>query len=558
MSKELKIRFISDIAKAVRDIDRLEKRIDKLNSKAAKGTGTPGAAVKGGGFIRSMMSGGSGTGALTQAVGMFGALTNSTSLLVGAFGGLNPAVIAATTAFYGFIHAMQKTFEFGNLVEGSIIQMEAITGNEKKSRKLIDKAIENSLKTQFTPGQAIGATQMAVQYGIDPYAEGKYGMKGKSTAMDVINAMGSFMDSEGKAMGPQRAVYAITRGDRRLLRPYGRDVQNAYESSKEAGNVGSAAFVDAFMEKLAKIPYLLTLAEKRSNSIEGLWSTISGYAEDFWIYFGGAREEEGVITFWSQIKDILRDIRDYGETFSKYIRTFAREWGTMLGASIKFVWEMLKQIGQLVAPVLIPGFKMLVQTMRIIFEVVKFILNVIIQIGRVLVAVLMIPYRILDALFGVGDKLKNIIDEMSEFVTGLQVTFMLLEIFIKGVVDSIVQGIDNMIAKLKSFAKVFSDFYNNNKRAIDALTTLGASEIVNVLPESKGKQFAKDSLTTFGNVGNDKGVSVSDGIPMYRMFKQLKRQFQGMGNGDTYNFFETKSQDIEFIKNQSGKVVPAK
>lgn len=557
MSKELKIRFISDIAKAVRDIDRLEKRIDKLNSKAAKGTGTPGAAVKGGGFIRSMMSGGSGTGALTQAVGMFGALTNSTSLLVGAFGGLNPAIIAATTAFYGFIEAMKKTFEFGNLVEGSIIQMEAITGNEKKARGLIDKAIENSLKTQFTPGQAIGATQMAVQYGVDPFAEGKYGMKGKTTAMDVINAMGSFRDSEGKAMGPQRAIYAITRGDRRLLRPYGRDVQNAYESSKEAGNVGSAAFVDTFMEKLAKIPYLLTLAEKQSNSMVGLWSTISGYAEDFWIYFSGAKEEEGVITFWSQIKDILRDIRDYGDTFSKYIRTFAREAGTVLGATVKFIWEMLKQIGETLAPTIIPAFKMLINVIRTVFEVVKFIFNIIIQIGRVLVAVSMIPYRILDALFGVGDKLKNIIDEMSEFVTGLQVTFMLLEIFIKGVVDTIIQGIDNMIAKLKSFIKVFSDFYNNNKRAIDAITTLGYSEMVNVLPESKGKQFAKDSLPTFGNAGNDKGVSITDTIPLYGIYKQLKKQIQS-GNGDTYNFFETKPQDIQFLKNQSGKVVSAK
>ena len=524
MSKDLKFRFISDISKAVRDIDKLEKRLDKLNSKAAKGATGEGAA-KGGGFMRSMMGGASGSSAMTQAVGMFGALTNSTSLLVAGFGGLNPAVVAATAAFYGFIHAMKKTFEFGNLVEGSKIQLTQFLGTEKAAIKDITGARKFSLLTPFGPAEVLGATASARQFGIDPFGKNKYGLKGDKTAMDIIGGLASFRNPmTGKSIGMGRAAYAVAGGDTRLLRPFGSDVRAAYETAKGAGPLRSQAFTSKFIEELGKLPKVLNMAEAQSESMLGMWSTIAGFAEEFWMALSGAAEETGVTTFWSQMKDIVRDVRDTGLEIMTYIMPYVTEFGAFLGAVFKFVWDMLKEVWHLLGPVLIPVFKILVQLGRMMMETFKIIFKIFVGLAKILVEIVKAPFRLLEVLTGGALKVEAIINKMMEFVTGMQVTFQLLRIFIDAIVEKIISGIDRLIAK-------FTEFYSKNKRVIDALTTMGMSEASNLLPEGKGKDFVKESLPTFENIGNGKGISASDFIPGVRQYRNLKKQFEGMGDG---------------------------
>lgn len=470
MAKDLKFRFISDISKAVRDIDRLEKRLDKLNSKAAKGA-TGEGAVKGGGFIRSMMSGGSGMSAMNQALGMFGALTNSTSLLVAGFGGLNPAVIAATAAIYGFIHAMKKTFEFGNLIEGSKVQLTQFLGSEKAAIKDLTQARKFSLLTPFGPAEVLGATASARQFGIDPFGKNKYGLKGNKTAMDIIGGLASFRNPmTGASIGMGRAAYAVAGGDTRLLRPFGSDVRAAYETAKGAGPLRSQAFTSKFIEELGKLPKVLNMAEAQSDSMLGMWSTIAGFAEEFWMALSGAAEETGVTTFWSQMKDIVKDIRDTGLEFMTYIMPYVTEYGAYLGSLFKFVWDMLKQVWHLLGPVLVPVFKIIIQLARAMMEILKITYKILVGFAKVLVEIIKLPFRLLEVLTGGALKVEQIINKMMEFVTGMQVTFQLLGIFIDAIVEKIVGGIDRLIWK-------FREFYKEHKKVIDIFVALGTGGI---------------------------------------------------------------------------------
>jgi phage-related protein len=465
--KNLTVRFISDISKAIRDIDRLERRIDKLNSKAIKGTATTGDA-KGGGFMRTIMGGGSGTGGLAQAVGMFGALTNSTSLLVAGFGGLNPAVIAATAAIYGFIHAMKKTFEFGNLIEGSKIQLTQFLGSEKAAIKDLVQARKFSLLTPFGPAEVLGATASARQFGIDPFGKNKYGLKGNKTAMDIIGGLASFRNPmTGASIGMGRAAYAVAGGDTRLLRPFGSDVRAAYETAKKSGPLRSQAFTSKFIEELGKLPKVLNMAEAQSDSMLGMWSTIAGFAEEFWMALSGAAEETGVTTFWSQMKDIVKDIRDTGLEFMTYIMPYVTEYGAYLGSLFKFVWDMLKEVWHLLGPVLVPVFKILIQFGRAMMEILKITYKILVGIAKVLVEIIKLPFRLLEVLTGGALKVKQIIDKMMEFVTGMQVTFQLLGIFIDAIVEKIVGGIDRIIYK-------FTALYSKHGKLIRSLAALAS------------------------------------------------------------------------------------
>ena len=67
------------------------------------------------------------------------------------------------------------------------------------------------------------------------------------------------------------------------------------------------------IEELAKVPKIMALANEQADTMATMWSTITGYAEEFWMDLTGAGEETGVVTLWSQLKDILKDIRDGGE-----------------------------------------------------------------------------------------------------------------------------------------------------------------------------------------------------------------------------------------------------
>jgi len=525
-SRKVSIDFVADIAKAERSIERLQKKITTLQqTQRAESAGTfmtrnlsklqPGGSwgptgslnpasanlkfienigkdtAKKMSFFGSMME--KINPKFVRFASSMGVLSPGIARVTSALGPLGIAAVGLTAVFLGLKKLFEATFEMGNLVEGAMLQMQQISGRSEKStiEGLLKPAMKESLLTQFTPAQMLSATQMAVQYGIDPFKQGGHGLNKDTTAMKLISSMGSFRDSHGKAMGPERAIYAIARGDRRLLRPYGRDVQNAYEESKSAGKTGSGAFVDTFISKLGKIPYLMNMAEKQARTMAGEWSTISGFTEEFFFALSGAGEETGVVTLWSQVRDILKDVRVGGIQFMSAISPFVTEFGTFIGSILKFIWDSIKLIWSIIGPVLIPAFKIMVQLVRIIFEVGKAIASTFISLAKIIISVVSAPIKLLSSILGVSNGIKRITDGLSEFVTGLQVTFSLLEVFMEGVVQKIVIGIDLMIKKI-------TEFFNLK----------GIKEFLKIGDVGKGSVLTKEEVELRDRVSKDRAKQV--------------------------------------------------
>jgi hypothetical protein len=370
--------------------------------------------------------------------------------LVSGLGTFGLAIAGAVAAIKMIIHAAKKTFEFGNLVEGSKVQLTQFLGSEKAAIKDISQARKFSLLTPFGPAEVLGATASARQFGIDPFGKNKYGLKGNKTAMDIIGGLASFRNPmTGESIGMGRAAYAVAGGDTRLLRPFGSDVRAAYETAKKSGPLRSEAFTSKFLEELGKLPKVLNMAEAQSNSMLGMWSTIAGFAEEFWMALSGAAEETGVTTFWSQMKDIVRDVRDTGLEIMTYIMPYVTEFGTYLGSIFKFTWDMLKEVWHIIGPVLVPTFKILIQLLRMGWETMKMIFKIVVSLTKILVAMVMAPWKLLNVLTGTAERTQSIIDSMMEFVTGMQVTFQLFGIFIDAIVEKIITSMDRAIAKFE-------------------------------------------------------------------------------------------------------------
>jgi hypothetical protein len=164
---------------------------------------------------------------------------------------------------------------------------------------------------------------------------------------------------------------------------------------------------------------------------------------------------------------------------------YVTEYGAYLGSIFKFVWDILKEVWHLLGPVLIPTFKIIVQWARILMELAKIIFKIFVGLAKILVEIVKAPFRLLEVLTGGALKVKQIIDKMMEFVTGMQVTFQLLGIYIDAVVDKVVGSIDRLIWK-------FREFYKEHKKVIDVLVGLGTGGISGV----GGKGFKVQTYKT--------------------------------------------------------------
>jgi hypothetical protein len=214
-ARSLVIRFIADTARASRDIDNLMLKVRKIH-----GMGAPKEGYLAGGFrgIFGQME----YSLLNRLTRGFKEMGESGAV---ALEGLALKLGIITGSLIAFGYTMKKTFEFGNLVEGATLQLEVLTQNVQRAHGMMREARMFSIRTPFTPSETFMATAMAEQFGINPYRKGAYNLGQNRFAMEVIAGLGSYRDIQGRPMGMARAVYALARGDRRLLRPYGTQVQ---------------------------------------------------------------------------------------------------------------------------------------------------------------------------------------------------------------------------------------------------------------------------------------------------------------------------------------------
>ena len=392
----------------------------------------------------------------------FGTALGAVNPALGAFinklGPLAKTIGILIISFKALAHAAKQIAHFGNTIEQSKIVLATMMGGDKKAVKTIAQMRTFSRKTQFLPEDIVGSTTMLAKFGVNPFEKGKFGLGKDKHVMDLMSGLAAMPGMKGTPIGLDRAVNAVIAGrDIRPIKALGPEALAAYQKAKKVGTSGSPEFIKVMLTELGKLPKIMGLAEMQIDSMKGLWSTITGYTEEIWMDIAGAGQEKGVVTLWSQVKDILRDIRDSGDRFINYMGPFFRDFGTAIGAIFKFIWEILGQVWEIIGPVLIPAFKILVAVGRIFFEVLKGVLNLIIDMAKVLIAVIKLPFQLIDALFGVNDSLKSLLDYLLNIVLGLQIAFMFLGIFTNGIVEDVRSGIQSWIDKLKLFFTALSD-----------------------------------------------------------------------------------------------------
>jgi hypothetical protein len=257
------------------------------------------------------------------------------------------------------------------------------------------------------------------------------------------------------------------KGDYRLLRPVRGIVNPAYQKALATGyKTGTPGFNRTFVEELGKIPAIMNLAEKQSETVAGLWSTIAGFADILWSDLSGASEDPGILTFWVQLKDILRSVRDTGWEIMDYLHPFLVELGASIGFAFKYIWDMLQNIWKVLGPVLIPAGKIFVQIARILMTLFINFGKIIIKIGGLIADVFMTIGKHIGSM----KFIEKLVYEITEFVTGLQMTFQMFS----EVLDDIFGGI---IKKLDAFMNWLDKKGWSLGRLITALSTLGASEV---------------------------------------------------------------------------------
>ncbi|MFW9871950.1 MAG: hypothetical protein ACFFG0_02535 [Candidatus Thorarchaeota archaeon] len=356
MSRSMVIRFLADTARASRSIDALLRKINLINRSSSKN-------IFGGFTKRGDRSFQDALDRYTSGIRRFGDEGEN------AFNKTNKSAkkLLITLGAIGF--TMRKAFKVGALVENSLVALEVLQGSAKRARQTMREAMRFSLLTPFKPTEVLAATQAAAQYNIDLYKKGGYGLRKDQNVAQILAGMGSFVDMSGKKIGMARAAHAVMRGDYRLLRQYRGLVSPAFEEAKAAGKVGTPQFTRKFIEGLGKIPQIMDMAEKQSLTVSGLWSTIAGTFEEFWMRFTGAAEEEGVPTFWANIRDILFEIRKGMLSFVEYIGPGVTEVGAAIGSAFKALFKAIKTA----LTVLMPVFKLIWFFVRVIAIVIDFI-----------------------------------------------------------------------------------------------------------------------------------------------------------------------------------------
>jgi len=482
-AKNLTIRFLADTARATQAIDRLLNKIRQamIMSSGLSSASVSRMAMAGGGGIfgrtfqgYALRPGGlpivSGAGAkLPQEAGkavkgmntalsrtVLGATRAKTAF--SALGGVLQAIPGWAKGAIVGLFLFREAFKHGMMVESAKMVMEVLTGSETRASSLVTAARKYSIRTLFKPEEVLGATTTAIQRGIDPYKKGAYGLAKNKTAMDIFSGLGSMINPlTGKVLGVNRMAEAILRGDYRLLRPVRGIINPAYEAAQKSGyKVGTPGFNIKFIEELGKIPQIMELAKRQSETIQGLWSTISGLWQEFWMDFTGAEKDRGVLTFWSQIRDIMLEVRNAILPAYEKLQPFLTEIGAMVGSVIRFLYTTLKTVFTVIKPILGPTLAIL----RTFTQVLIFIFQ---NLTKGLEMATWLINKIFKFL-----GINSIMNKLSEFITGLQMYIQFWGIYIDYVFEKLRNNIDKLfekLEKLKPFLKLLGHTFSGDLTA---------------------------------------------------------------------------------------------
>ncbi|MCP4648818.1 MAG: hypothetical protein GY853_01880 [PVC group bacterium] len=470
-AKDIVIRFTADTARLTQGLNKVKQEIRGLQAPIPPtGIRPQGISVVGGVVGGALGMGGIGqtaikksaiekeakeaSAALKSTSDRFATLRqglNSSLLPLGQFSGLLRALPGWLKVAIVGIVGLKKTFHYGSIIEQSKMVLESIYGNEAQAVRTIKGMRDFSRRTQFLPETIVGGTTMLAKYGVNPFEKNTYGLKGGKTAMDLMAGLAAMPGMGGQPIGLDRAVNAAIAGrDIRPLKALGPEVLAAYQKARDAGISGSPEYIRVMLTELAKLPKILRLANAQMFTMSGMWSTITGFAEEIFMDIAGAGQREGVLTFWSQLKEILFEIRTAGESFIISMQPFFQQFGVFLGVGFKAVFEVIKSAFIILAPF----FSILKEVLKIFFQIGTFLGQTFIKTLKFLMEVIGKAFEI----FGANGFVTRAIDMLYQFSIGLQVTFKFWGLYIDWLFLKISNNLDGIFAKFKLFKPLWEGF----------------------------------------------------------------------------------------------------
>jgi len=471
-TKNLTVRFISDTSKwrttkIDTDIKKLmnsEKLLKAENQKLRnqlKGTedalGGLGGKGGGGGSVPTL------TQRLTKMSGALG--FNITRLL-----GWAGAAYAATKG-------LRALFSAGIQTEGQISKLTVLLGGSApKALAMYQKALKFSVITPFDPRDVVDAAVVAGQYGADAFVTGLYGMKG-----DIATLVADMASFSGQTM--EQAATALMRGDLALLEKYGAAGRAAYKTAKEAGELGSTAFLQTFVKEMSNVPLWMGMAEKKSQTMSGLWSTIQGNVGLIFTYLSGAGEGGGAITFWSNMKNIVKDFSDGFGSFVDMIRPLLVDTGTLLGnifgvvwSFAKLIWTQIKPVAYVLGVVLYGALRGTMWVLNVILEATMLWFG---AIGKIIKAFQVMTGNVFDISSG----LQSLWGWTNDIILQVQMGGFFLKRLFTELTDDIVKFIMNIPNIFTSIGSGISGYFSSQKNKILGVLNFGKSE------DQKGSTF---------------------------------------------------------------------
>lgn len=333
------------------------------------------------------------------------------------------------------IAGFKKMLDVGLKVEQTFLKMQIMLGSEKGAVKMIKQAKVYSAKTPYS-AQMVGAGAAKMTgYGIKgPFEKGAGGLEKDVHAMQVAAGMAL---AGGKDLN--HAISALMRGEVALLDEYTHARVKYNQMIKEGYKLGTEGFRVEFLRRVSQIPEYIKAAKIHSESVAGLWSTISSSTEDMWVAMTGAgRESAEIFNFWNAIRRILKEWAKSSVEFAAAVEPLMRELGAMIGMILEAIWNLGQALMAIFKPLIMLVGGALYGALWLIARVVNIIAWSIITLAKGIKIFANFVWSIFGKLFkwideklGLSTKFSAMLDWIGKVIVSIQMAFAFLGVFLE-------------------------------------------------------------------------------------------------------------------------------
>ena len=337
-----------------------------------------------------------------------------------------PAKIAVG-AFTALAAGFPKMISAGREAEDALVKLEVLFKSGTKAAEMYQKSLDFSTKTPFDPKEIVQASVVAGQYGKDLFK------KIDGTQVKAANLVADMASFSGQSM--EQAATALYRGDLALLDKYGKQGRKAYKDALKSGKLGTDEFIDAFTKNMGNVKTWMGMAEKKSKTISGIWSTIKGNLNLIFTYFSGATEGKGITTLWTNLRDIMTEISDVIGNVVKFMKPLFTDIGEMIGNTFRVIFELFKTLWVVLKPVLMPVLILLYGVFKVALWIINTTLKIIVWVLQVIQKAFNWFYDFLDNLLGITRAIKAIVGYTKAFIINFKIMWTIITVYINSWID---------------------------------------------------------------------------------------------------------------------------